>query len=349
MKKMKRRCSFERTFRLALLLALTALSLWCLQAGAEESGATSPSKANAPDTPIALVNGTTLYERDLQGMVQAFWMASGRVGTPPEGDLDLRKKAFAQLVEYELLYQDGLTLGPQETEKVEKEAEDTVARAAKQMGGEENLREQLAKEGLTLDQARKNLRRNFLVQADVELKVVSKVQVAQEELLASYQSQTDRYRHEDLIGARHILVSVPQAASDEQKKEALARISALRKEWVEGKDFAELATTHSDCPSRQRGGDLGYFPRGTMVPEFEGVAFSLKEGEVSEPVQTQYGYHLILVYGKKPAGIWPFEEVQDQIERELRNGKTQAAFLSHLDGLRQGAKIEILDRSLEEK
>jgi len=346
---MKRMRQIQRTLPLALLLTLIAVSLGWLRAEAEEKQGASASKANPADTAIAMVNGTTLHERDLQGMVEAVWRASGSVGAPPEGDLDLRKRAFAQLIEYELLYQEGLTLGSQEMEKVEKGVEETVGRAEREVGGEEKLREQLAKEGLTLEQARSNLKRNLLVQANVELKVLSKVQVSREELSAYYQNHADQYQHEDLVAARHILVRVLQGASEEEKKKALDKISALRKELLEGKDFAEVAKTSSDCPSRVRGGDLGYFSKGTMVPEFEEIAFALKEGQVSEPVQTQFGYHLILVHGKRPAGIWPFEEVKEQIERDFRNEKTQAAFNSHIQNLRQGAKIEVLDRNLQEQ
>jgi peptidyl-prolyl cis-trans isomerase C len=176
--------------------------------------------------------------------------------------------------------------------------------------------------------------------------VVSKVQVSEEEMKAFYQGDTERFKHEELAGVRHVLILVPKDATEEQKKASLEKISALRKEISGGKDFAEVAKASSECPSKERGGDLGYFPRGTMVPEFEQVAFSLKEGEVSEPVLTQFGYHLILVYGRKPAGVWPFEEVRGAVERDLKNQKTQEAFNAHMESLRKDAKITILDQTL---
>lgn len=87
------------------------------------------------------------------------------------------------------------------------------------------------------------------------------------------------------VKASHILV-----ATEEEAK-------ALYNEIKNGKDFAEAAKEHSKCPSGQAGGDLGFFPRGVMVKPFEDAAFSLKQGELSEPVQTQFGWHLILVTG----------------------------------------------------
>ena len=89
------------------------------------------------------------------------------------------------------------------------------------------------------------------------------------------------------VKASHILV----ATEDEAK--------SLFNEIKNGKDFAEAAREFSKCPSGQAGGDLGFFPRGVMVKPFEDAAFSLKEGELSEPVQTQFGWHLILVTGIK--------------------------------------------------
>ena len=89
------------------------------------------------------------------------------------------------------------------------------------------------------------------------------------------------------VRASHILVKTENEAS-----ELLSQIKA-------GKDFAELAKAHSDCPSGQQGGDLGFFTRGRMVKEFEDAAFSMETGQVSEPVGTQFGFHLIKVTDKK--------------------------------------------------
>jgi len=329
-----------------VILALAATPLGFLQSRAEQSEPASPTIAQPENKAMATVNGATLYEGDLRGMTEALWKGSGKLDAPPEGDLALRREALKQLIEYELLYQDSLTLAPEELEKIEKQVEDTVSNAEKQSGGREKLVEQLAQGGLTLERARDTLRKNLLVRADVDQKVISKVQVSEEEIGAFYQANTERFKHEELIGARHILILVPKDATEEQKKAVLEKISALRKEISGGKDFAEVAKASSECPSKERGGDLGYFPKGTMVPEFEQVAYSLKEGEVSEPVLTQFGYHLILVYGRKPAGVWPFEEVRGTVETDLRNQKTQEAFNSYMENLRKVAKITILDQTL---
>lgn len=90
-----------------------------------------------------------------------------------------------------------------------------------------------------------------------------------------------------MVRASHILVPTEDKAN------------WIYKELQNGKDFANLAKDYSDCPSKERGGDLGFFGKGQMVKEFEDAAFSMKEGDVSKPVKTQFGYHLIKVTGKR--------------------------------------------------
>ncbi len=100
----------------------------------------------------------------------------------------------------------------------------------------------------------------------------------------------------DQVSAAHILLMYKGAMRSEatrSKDEALALIEDLQKQLADGADFAELAKAHSDCPSGQRGGELGAFGRGQMVPEFESAAFDLDVGGTSEIVETAFGYHLI--------------------------------------------------------
>ncbi|MEW5726258.1 MAG: peptidylprolyl isomerase [Pseudomonadota bacterium] len=98
------------------------------------------------------------------------------------------------------------------------------------------------------------------------------------------------------VRASHILLMYKgsmRSMADRSKDEALATVTRLKQEVEAGSDFAELAKRHSDCPSGQEGGDLGYFGRGQMVPEFEEAAFKLQPGQVSEVIETAFGYHII--------------------------------------------------------
>lgn len=134
------------------------------------------------------------------------------------------------------------------------------------------------------------------------------------------------------VRARHILVKT----EDEAK--------AVIKELGEGKDFAELAKAKSTDPNKSDGGDLGYFKKGMMVPEFETAAFAMNKGDVSkEPVKTQFGFHVIKVEDKRKAPPPEFEQVKDQVKQIVLRDK----YMEILKSTKAAAKIEIDDPALK--
>lgn len=145
--------------------------------------------------------------------------------------------------------------------------------------------------------------------------------VSSEEIEDYYNANTDDFSREEQISARHILIAVDQDASQEEKDKALADIKEIKVKLDQGADFADLATEHSDCPSAAEGGDLGKFGRGQMVPEFEEAAFSLDPGTVSDPVQTQFGWHLIKVEEHIPAGRMELDQVRSRIRMNIGEEK----------------------------
>jgi peptidyl-prolyl cis-trans isomerase D len=129
-----------------------------------------------------------------------------------------------------------------------------------------------------------------------------------------YENNKEKYVHKEQVKASHILIKIDAKTSE---KEAEAKIEEIKKELDKGADFAELAKKYSQDGSASNGGDLGFFSKGQMVPEFEKTAFSLKIGQISNPVKTQFGYHLIKVTAKKPAGNEKFEDVKLKIAKIL--------------------------------
>lgn len=130
------------------------------------------------------------------------------------------------------------------------------------------------------------------------------------------------FQNEEQVGARHILKKVAKDADEETKKAARTAIEAVAARLAAGEDFATVATAESEDPgSAVKGGDLGLFGRGRMVPPFDAAAFSLEQGKVSDIVETDFGFHIILVYEKRPAGTSPFEEVKDKIKQTLAKQK----------------------------
>ena len=141
--------------------------------------------------------------------------------------------------------------------------------------------------------------------------------ISEEELRAAYDARLSRYTEAEKIQARHILIRVAPNASDADVKKAEESIKALEARIRGGEDFAEVAKAHGQDGTAANGGDLGWFTDGQMVPEFSKVAFALKVGEVSAPVRTQFGFHLIKKDGHEAAKVHSYDEVKDALRSEL--------------------------------
>jgi peptidyl-prolyl cis-trans isomerase D len=145
--------------------------------------------------------------------------------------------------------------------------------------------------------------------------------VTDDEIQKYYAANKDALQDPVQIHARHILVTVKDSDSEAAKKKAKERIDKIYKEAKAGADFAKLAKNNSDGPSAANGGDLGWFGKGAMVPDFEKAAFALKKGEVSEPIRTQFGWHVIKVEDKKEGTTKTLEEARDEIKNRLAEEK----------------------------
>ncbi|WP_053956496.1 peptidylprolyl isomerase [Inediibacterium massiliense] len=167
---------------------------------------------------------------------------------------------------------------------------------------------------------------NLLKQYAVR-KLLDTVVVDEAEVKEYYEKNPEQFVKGPCVHAKHILVK-----EEEQAQNILKEIKA-------GKKFEDAASEYSECPSKANGGDLGEFEKGKMVPEFEKVAFELEIGKVSEPVKTQFGYHLILVEDKKDKKEIPFEEVKNTIKDYMLRMKQNDTYKSYADGLRDQYEI----------
>ena len=151
-------------------------------------------------------------------------------------------------------------------------------------------------------------------------------------------------QHFTTYSASHILSIFPGAQEGkqptaEEDKAALEKLQKAQKELADGKDFAEVAKTHSDCPSKEKGGDLGTFAPGQMVPEFEEALKKMKAGEISQPVKTQFGYHIIKAGETKVAS---FDEVKDSINQHLQGQEINKVAKQVIDKMVADKKAKVL-------
>ena len=149
-------------------------------------------------------------------------------------------------------------------------------------------------------------------------KVAATIQVTDAQLRAAYSNSLDNFRMPERVHARHILLKT-DGKSDAEKKALKAKAEDLLKQLKNGADFAELAKKYSEDGTKDQGGDLGWFTHGQMVPEFDSAAFALKPKELSGVVTSQFGYHIIQVMEKDPAKLKPFEDVKDELAKEVRD------------------------------
>jgi len=135
-------------------------------------------------------------------------------------------------------------------------------------------------------------------------------------------------------------IKVDPQADELKRAEARKRIEEIHQKLQKGEDFATLAKAFSEGPSRAKGGELGYFKQGQMVKPFEETAFALRPGEVSDLVETRFGYHLIKVIERKPEATIAFEDVKDRLVHYLKQEKTQKEVSLYVQKLKEKAKVE---------
>lgn len=160
-------------------------------------------------------------------------------------------------------------------------------------------------------------------------KLMNEISVSGEEVERFYNENKALFFGQESVRASHILVDNEIEAK------------RIYNEINEGMSFEEAAKKYSNCPSKSNGGDLGYFTRGRMVPEFENAAFGLEIGKVSSPVKSQFGYHLIKVTDKKPAEQKSFDESKNQIANMLLANKQQEVFYKKLEELKDKYEVKV--------
>jgi peptidyl-prolyl cis-trans isomerase C len=298
--------------------------------------------AEDPSGFVATVNGVGVQKGEFERSWASFLRQKG---IPPNhaeksGQVDeFRLELVNLLVDQELLYQEAARGGHgAAAEQVEAE----MAKARGQFPSEAEFEKALAGSGLDAAGYSRYLERRISVLNMVRQRIAPSVSVSPEEIADFYASNRQSFVVPEQIRARHILIKLDAEADDATREAARKKIEELIAKAKGGADFAELAKEHSQGPSAPRGGDLGAFPRGKMVPPFEEAAFALQPGEVSAPVLTRFGYHAIKVEERQAEKTVSQEEAAGQITSFLQEKKTAEATQELLKSLRAEAKIEMM-------
>jgi peptidyl-prolyl cis-trans isomerase C len=294
----------------------------------------------ASDAAVATVNGETIsngqLERELAG-IQGRMARQGQP-VPDEALAQIRGRVLDQLIGETLLFQESQKLKIRVDDQKIQGQIDEMAQGFEDKAAFDLA---LANAGLSREVLTERLGRQMAIQQLIEEKIVAGVQVAEARADEFYKANPEVFVQPEQVRARHILIRTEAEADAAAKTEARKQIDGLRQKAVDGADFAELAKTHSQDPgSKEKGGDLGFFARGQMVKPFEDTAFALKENEISQVVESPFGFHLIQVTGRKPAETVAYETVKPRILEHLKQQAIREKLDAYVDGLRQGAKIE---------
>ena len=250
----------------------------------------------------------------------------------------LRDRAKEQAIGARLLFDEAARLDIQVSDK---ELDDRIGAMEAQVGGHAKFMELLAKQNINPVEFREQTRRGRRVDKLVEMHTSGVPDPTEEEMREHFEEHRDEYTKGAQAQAQHILVT-PKGGGEDAKAEALSKILDLKRRIEAGEDFSALAAAHSDCPSgKQAGGSLGWFGRGAMVPEFDEAVFSMKDGEVSDIVETQFGYHIIYRTDHEDPKPADFDEAHESIRDFLRHAKRGEALSAHVAELRKKADIQI--------
>lgn len=316
--------------------------------------AAAPNAGDSPDSIVATAKGIVIKRSQLDAAYISYSASVAASGQSiPETDRDeVRGKLLDHLVITQILDQQAT---PSQQAEVKKLVDDDIDAARKAAPSPAAFDEQLKANGMTIDEARKRAYEEQLARRVLEYQTTNGITVSDADAKKFYDDNPDKFEVPEEVRVAHILISTLQPADplnprgqpdplppDQKKaKEKLARDIKARAD--KGEDFGKLVKLYSDDPgSKDKGGEYT-FPRGQMVPEFEAAAFSLKTNQISDLVETRYGYHIIKMLEKLPGHHEPFFEVKPRIERYLLNKEAQKRLPDYLDKIRKQYDVALLD------
>jgi parvulin-like peptidyl-prolyl isomerase len=317
--------------RVRLLLTLLALTT------------TAWAQGFIPGTAVR-VNGVEISNERFNAFYQEYRRPYG-INVAGRGDhlqrlTQLRKEAMDEMIEQELVRQAAEAQGIQVSEA---EIDTALAEISEPFDNPDEFNRRIQSEGFTPDSYRQHVGRMIAAKKyldDIRLGVAT---VSDEELETYYRDNEIRLTLPEQVRVRHILLTwKPMGTTDDRAAIRQQMVPILEKARA-GEDFAELAREYSDdSATAGNGGDTGLFRRGQMAPAFETAAFALQPGEISEPVETSFGVHILRLEEHKEARLLPLDEVREQLREHIREEKMEAAVEQETERLRQEGEVEVL-------
>jgi len=337
-----------RIFLLSLLIICFLVPTLAAGGKKEEAPQSASEKKAAPlaktvttAETAALVNGSVItveeVERQLNRARQQY-AAQGMVLQEEQLDM-VRQDVLDSLVEQRIMVLAASDAG-YAADPARVEAELSQIRA--QFPSEEEMTAAMDAQGMTLESLTRDIEEFLAIQDFMDKEFYAAAAASDEDSRAFYNDNPDYFEQPEQVKASHILIMVEPEAGKAVREEAEARMAVIQNRLAAGEDFAALAGEVSECPSSAQGGDLGFFGRGAMVPEFETAAFALRVGQVSDVVESSFGLHLIKLTDRQESVKIGYPEVEEDIKVYLAEQKAQELVMAFLDEKRAAAKVEII-------
>jgi peptidyl-prolyl cis-trans isomerase C len=310
------------------------------QSAAPATPAPAPVKPVPPQLPdvVARINGEALNKSEFELAVHNLESQAGRP-VPPEQRDEVYRNLLNNMIAFRLLRQETVRRHMTATNE---ELDAAMKQVRGQFPNEAAFNKALNSQKLTLAQLRDETRANLLIARMLDKDLAPQLQVKPSEVSEFYEKNPDKFKQQEAVHASHVLIAVPQGADEATKQAARAKAEEVLQKARAGGDFAALARTYSNDASRQHGGDLGFFPRGQMVPAFEKAAFALQPGQISDVVETPFGFHVIKMIEKRSAQTVPFGQVSARIEQYLQQEKREVKTKAFVETLKTKGKVEVL-------
>lgn len=332
-----------RTKTITAITSLGALAGLTAYSGLVSADPAPTDKSSQPagDSVAASFNGKEIKLSEVEAEIQRkpqFAMLKNYSGGDAQILNRIRVAAINELINRQLLLDAAKKSGVIDEKEIQKSVDNLV----NQYGGKDKLDPLLKNIHTTYDTFTSEVGDDFRINAFIDKSITKGVKVSEADIKKAFDAEPTKYAAKEAIKVSHLLIKVPADAAAEQDKAAKAKIDELyAKITAPGGDFAAVAKEFSQDGAAARGGELGMIERGKTVPAFENAAFALKPGEISKPVRSEFGYHIIKVSEKKPAEKPDYAKSKPMIEQELLQKEKAKLVEAKLTELRAAASIKI--------
>lgn len=285
-----------------------------------------------------IINGTPVYLAEVEQEVMSVLPTSmgfhGKM--PPEKMAELRKEALQRLINLELKYQDAAA---KKVQLSKDERDEAIKKATGRFKNNAELEMAIKEAGFTRERFERFIERPLVAKLIVKKEVDDRVATTDEMVKKYYDANKVRYNKPKEYRASHILFKVDPSLVAEDKKKIRTRAEGVLKKIKDGADFSDVAAKESDDMSFIKGGDLGYFHSGQILEELEKQLDVLKVGEMSNIIESLYGYHLVKLTDMRQSRQIAFEEIKDKIKKDLIDSEKKRYMEEWFSGITKKAVI----------